>query len=74
MRATEENFTLRKDIQEEDFQADLTDFTFLSTIKTINMVSANLLMGIGQKNIKLQTIKLEKKSERKLFLRPIERK
>ena len=49
MRATEENFTLRKDIQEEDYQADLIDFTFLSTIKTINMVSANLLMGNGQK-------------------------
>lgn len=49
VRATEENFTLRKDIQEEDYQADLIDFTFLSTIKTINMVSANLLMGNGQK-------------------------
>ena len=67
VRATEENYTLRKDIQEEEFQADLADFTFLSTIKTINMVSANLLMGIGQKIIKLQTIKLEKIREKTLF-------
>ena len=49
VKKTEENFALRKDVQEEDIQDDIITLSIVNTIKTMYMISANLLIGLSHK-------------------------